>query len=127
LFKLCRQADFWAQHQLGDAEMATATFIQDETEFDSLLAHESLFVVDCTASWCGPCKLVAPLMDQLADEYGDRAKVFKLDLDTNKPIAKRFGIKSIPAVMFFKQGELVETLVGVKPYIEFSSALERSL
>ncbi len=107
--------------------MATATFIQDETEFDSLLASETLMVVDCTATWCGPCKLVAPLMDQLADEYGDRVKVFKLDLDANKPVAKRFGVRSIPAVMYFKQGELVETLVGVKPYEEFTSALERSL
>ncbi|MGB7444747.1 MAG: thioredoxin [Coleofasciculaceae cyanobacterium] len=111
----------------GDAKMGTVAFIQDETEFDSLLANESLLVVDCTATWCGPCKLVAPLMDQLADEYGGRVKVFKLDLDTNQPVAKRFGIKSIPAVMFFKGGELTETLVGVKPYEEFSSIVERLL
>ena len=107
--------------------MGTATYIQDETEFDSLVANESLLVVDCTASWCGPCKLVAPLMDQLADQYADRVKVFKLDLDANKPVAKRFGIRSIPAVMLFKGGELVETLIGVKPYEEFSSAVERFL
>ncbi|NER27124.1 MAG: thioredoxin [Symploca sp. SIO1C4] len=107
--------------------MGTANFIQDETEFDSVVANESLLVVDCTATWCGPCKLVAPLMDQLADEYSDRIKVFKLDLDNNRPVAKRFGIKSIPAIMFFKQGELIETLVGVKPYEDFSSAVERLL
>jgi thioredoxin 1 len=107
--------------------MTTATFIQDEAEFDALLATESLMVVDCTATWCGPCKLVAPMMDQMAGEYVDRAKVFKLDVDANKPIAKRFTVKSIPAVMFFKKGELVETIVGVKPYEEFTSALERSL
>ncbi|NCS77147.1 MAG: thioredoxin [Microcystis aeruginosa G11-09] len=107
--------------------MGTATFIQDETEFDSLLKSESLLVVDCTATWCGPCKLVAPLIDRLADDYRDRAKVFKLDLDSNKPVAKRFGIRSIPAVMVFKQGELMETLVGVKPYEEFTAAVERQL
>lgn len=107
--------------------MGIATFIQDETEFDSLLAAESLLVVDCTATWCGPCKLVAPIVDKLADNYGDRAKIFKLDIDANKPIAKRFGLRSIPAVMFFKQGELVETLVGVKPYEEFSSAIEKHI
>jgi thioredoxin 1 len=107
--------------------MGTATFIQDETEFNSLLANESLLVVDCTASWCGPCRLISPLIDQLANEYSERAKVFKLDLDNNKAVAKRFGIKSIPAVMFFKQGELMETLVGVKPYEEFTSALEKFL
>ncbi|MCE2668160.1 MAG: thioredoxin [Microcystis sp.] len=107
--------------------MGTATFIQDETEFDSLLKSESLLVVDCTATWCGPCKLVAPLIDRLADDYRDRAKVFKLDLDSNKPVAKRFEIKSIPAVMVFKQGKLIETLVGVKPYEEFTAAVERQL
>jgi thioredoxin 1 len=107
--------------------MGTATFIQDETEFNSLLAKESLLVVDCTAAWCGPCKLVAPLMDQLANEYGARAKVSKLDLDANKSVAKRFGIRSIPAIMFFKQGELIETLVGVKPYEEFSNTVKRHL
>lgn len=107
--------------------MGTATFIQDETEFDSFITNESVVVVDCTASWCGPCKLVAPLMDRLAEEYVDRAKVFKLDLDSNKAIAKRFGIKSIPAVMFFQQGELKETVVGAKPYEEFSTAIERYL
>ncbi|XGV96402.1 MAG: thioredoxin [Leptolyngbya sp. BL-A-14] len=104
-----------------------AAYIQDEAEFDTLLSAEPLFVVDCTATWCGPCKLVAPLMDQLADEYGDRAKVFKLDLDANKPVAKRFGIRSIPAVMFFKNGELAETVVGAKPYEAFSDALTKYL
>ncbi len=108
-------------------EMGTATFIPDETEFDALLATGSVIVVDCTATWCGPCKLVAPLIDKLADDYEDRAKIFKLDIDENKPIAKRFGLRSIPAVMFFKQGELVETLVGVKTYEEFSDAVTRLL
>jgi thioredoxin 1 len=107
--------------------MTTATFIPDETEFDALLATEPLMVVDCTASWCGPCKLVSPMMDQLAAEYVDRAKVFKLDVDANKPLSKRFGIKSIPAVMLFKKGELVETIVGVKPYEDFSAALTRCI
>lgn len=105
----------------------TAAYIQDETEFDALLESEPLFVVDCTASWCGPCKLIAPLIDQLAEEYSDRAKVFKLDLDANKPVAKRYSIRSIPAVMIFKQGELAETIVGAKPYEEFSNALTKYL
>ena len=107
--------------------MTKASFIKDETEFDALLANESLIVVDCTATWCGPCKLVAPLMDQLADEYENRAKVFKLDLDANQAIAKRFGIKSIPAVMFFMNGELMETLIGVKPYEEFDNTVAQFL
>lgn len=104
-----------------------AAYIQDEAEFDTLLSAEPLFVVDCTATWCGPCKLVAPLMDQLDEEFGDRAKVFKLDLDANKQVAKRFGIRSIPAVMFFKNGELAETVIGAKPYEAFSGALTKYL
>ncbi len=105
----------------------TALYIQDETEFDMLLESEPLFVVDCTAPWCGPCKLIAPLIDKLASEYSTRAKVFKLDLDANQPVAKRFSIRSIPAVMIFKQGELAETIVGVKSYEEFSSTLDKYL
>ena len=103
--------------------MGQITFIQDEAELDSLLASEPVLVVDFTAPWCVPCKVVSPLMDQLADEYADRAKIFKLDLDDNRPVAKRFGIRSIPAVMYFKQGELVNSIVGVKAYEEFSEAL----
>lgn len=104
-----------------------AAYIQDEAEFDTLLKAASILVVDCTASWCGPCKLIAPLIDQLAEEYRDRAQVFKLDLDTNKPVATRYSIRSIPAVMIFKQGELAETLIGAKPYEEFSSAIAKHL
>ncbi len=104
-----------------------ADYIQNEAEFDALLSAESLFVVDCTAAWCGPCKLIAPLIDQLADEYGDRVKVLKLDLDANKEVAKRYGIRSIPAVMFFKQGEVAETLVGAKKYDEYNETLNKYL
>ncbi|MBD1912952.1 MULTISPECIES: thioredoxin domain-containing protein [unclassified Leptolyngbya] len=104
-----------------------AAYIQNEAEFDALLGAESLFVVDCTASWCGPCKLIAPLIDQLADEYGDRVKVLKLDLDANKEVAKRYGIRSIPAVMFFSQGDVAETLVGAKKYEEYSTTLGKYL
>jgi thioredoxin 1 len=104
-----------------------AEFIKDETEFDTLLAEGNVLVVDCTATWCGPCKLVAPLIDRLAAEYGDRAGIFKLDIDANKAFPKRFGLRSIPAVIFFKAGEKVEIIVGVKSYEEFSLALTNLL
>ena len=104
-----------------------AEYVADEAALDDLIANQPLVVMDCTASWCGPCKLVAPLMDQLADEYGDRVTVVKLDIDNNRPVAKRFGIKSIPAVLFFKQGEQVDTVIGAKPYEEFTAALAKHL
>lgn len=107
--------------------MAETAYIQNESELDELIANESVLVVDCTATWCGPCKLVAPLIDQLNEAYSDRAQIRKLDLDDHKPVAKRFEIKSIPAVMFFKGGERVETLVGAKTYDEYSTELEKHL
>jgi thioredoxin 1 len=98
-----------------------------ESEFDTLLSEEKVVVVDFTASWCGPCRLVNPLMEQLADEYKDRAKVVKVDVDNNKPIFKKFGLRSIPAVLIFKDGELAEKIIGVSAYEDFSSAVEKLL
>ncbi len=96
-----------------------------ESEFDSLLSQEAVVVVDFTATWCGPCRLISPLMDQLAEEFKGRAKVVKVDIDNNKPIFKKFGLRSIPAVLIFKNGELTETIVGVSPYEQFSTAVEK--
>lgn len=104
----------------------TVAYIE-ETEFDTLLKQEKIVVVDFTASWCGPCRLVSPLMEQLANEYKDRATVVKVDVDNNKPIFKKFGLRSIPAVLFFKDGELAEKIVGVSAYEQFSSAVEKLL
>ncbi|MBD2502758.1 thioredoxin [Anabaena azotica] len=102
----------------------TVAYIQ-ENEFDTLLTQEKVLVVDFTATWCGPCRLVSPLMDQLAEEYKDRVKVVKVDVDNNKPIFKRFGLRSIPAVLIFKDGELAEKIVGVSPYEQFTTAVEK--
>jgi thioredoxin 1 len=107
--------------------MGATAYIQDQAEFDNLLATADVLVVDYTASWCGPCKLIAPLIDDLADTYGDRAKIMKLDIDAHKELAKKFEVKSIPVVMFFKQGEVVEKLLGAKAYEEYVSAIERHL
>lgn len=118
----------YALSELGQQEDAgAALFIRDESELDSLLQKEPLLVVDCMASWCGSCKLVTPLIDQLAEAYGERANVMKIDFDANQQVPKRFGLKGMPAVMFFKGGELVETLTGVKPYQTYSSTLTRFL
>lgn len=106
--------------------MTQAVYIQD-SDFDQLLAYSGPVVVDYTASWCGPCKLISPLIDKLAEEYEGRAKVVKLDLDSNKENAKKYGIKSIPVVLIFKDGQEVERLVGKAPYETFSQALDKYL
>ena len=106
--------------------MTKANFIQGN-EFEQLLNGEKPLVVDYTATWCGPCRLIAPLIDRLAADYGDRANVVKIDIDQNRDNAKQFGIRSIPAVLIFKGGEVVETLVGKAPYETFSDALAKHL
>ncbi|MFG6094010.1 thioredoxin [Leptothoe sp. ISB3NOV94-8A] len=121
-----RSCDRNILHLWSISTMAT-DYIPDEAALDNLITSKPLVVIDFTASWCGPCKLVGPLMDQLAEEYGEKITVAKLDIDANKPVAKRFGIKSIPAVLFFKQGEQIDTVIGAKPYSEFSATLEKHL
>lgn len=106
--------------------MSAVPYIQ-ESEWDELLSDSGPVIVDFTATWCGPCRKVSPLMEQLAAEYENRAKVFKLDVDENKPVAKKFGIRSIPAVLIFKGGEVVENITGVVPYENFSSAVDKHL
>ncbi|NJR70402.1 MAG: thioredoxin [Synechococcales cyanobacterium CRU_2_2] len=96
-------------------------------EFEALVTQEAVVVADFTASWCGPCKLVAPLMDQLDEAFAGQASIVKVDLDANKALAKEYSIKSIPAVLFFKDGVLAETLVGVKPYSMFEETLKKYL
>jgi thioredoxin len=109
--------------QLGYEETGTTQWLHDEADLDLHLEQESRLVVDCMASWCGSCKQVTPLIDQLADVYHEQVTIRKIDFDANRQISKRFGLKGIPAVMFFKDGELVETLTGVKSYQEYSAAI----
>ena len=103
-----------------------ASYIQD-SELNELLTKSGLVVLDYTAKWCGPCRVISPFIDQLAEEYNDRAQVFKVDLDENKENAKKFEIRSIPAVLIFKNGEVVERLIGKASYETFSEALEKHL
>jgi thioredoxin len=113
--------------QLGQQDTGAAKLIHDEAELDALLASEPLLVVDCMASWCGSCKQVTPSIDKLAEAYGGSVAVRKIDFDANRQITKRFGLKGIPAVMFFKHGERTETLTGIKSYQEYSAAVTRLL
>jgi thioredoxin 1 len=92
-----------------------------------VLQSESPVLVDFWAAWCGPCRAVGPSIDQLAGEYAESAKVGKLNIDENPEAARQFGITSIPAVLLFKDGELVETFVGVRPRERYAQALDQVL
>jgi len=82
--------------------------------------HTGLAVVDFWATWCQPCRVIGPIIDQLATEYTGKAKVAKLDVDTNIKTASRFNVRSIPTILFFKDGKLVDQVVGAvqKPALE---------
>ena len=103
-----------------------AAYIQQE-QFEELINQEKPVVVDYTATWCGPCRLVAPLIDQLAEDYQGKAEVVKVDLDQNKGNAKQYNIRSIPTILIFKNGQEVERIVGRATYEQFSNALEKQL
>ena len=106
--------------------MTTVTQVE-ESNFETLLTSEKLVVVDFTAKWCGPCRKIAPFMEEIAQTYQDRVEVVKVDIDQSKPLAKKYGIRSIPAVLFFQNGDLVETIVGVQSYEKFVCTVDKFL
>ena len=87
--------------------------VLNENNFDNTVAN-GLVLVDFWATWCGPCKMLAPTIDAIATEYKDRVVVGKVDVDESEALARRFGIMSIPTLFLFKDGEVVEKLVGYR-------------
>ncbi len=77
-----------------------------------ILKAKTLAMVDFFATWCGPCKMMAPVIERLADSYGDKVKIGKLDVDENGKTSELYEIQSIPTLVFFKNGEVVEKLIG---------------
>ena len=86
-----------------------------------------LVLVDFWASWCGPCQIVAPILDQLAGEYAGKAKVAKVDVDANQRTAMRFNVRSIPSILFFKNGQHVDTVIGAVPKATLEGKIKQHL
>ncbi len=92
-----------------------ATTVTDATFETEVLNSDQPVLVDFWATWCGPCRTIAPTIEELASDYDGKAKVVKLDVDNNPQTAMKYGIRSIPSLLFFKDGRPVDQMVGVVP------------
>ncbi|HEX6177426.1 MAG TPA: thioredoxin [Thermoanaerobaculia bacterium] len=108
----------------------TSTAVQHVTDADfekSVLQSQKPTLVDFWAPWCGPCRIIGPIVEELAPQYQGRATMAKVNVDDNPMIAQRFGITSIPTLMIFKGGKLVDRAVGAMPKGELQKFIDRNL
>ena len=101
--------------------------IATNTSFDGLLADEKLVIVDFWATWCGPCRMLSPLLDEVEEEMADKITVVKVNVDDADEIAMRYRIMSIPTLLFFKDGQLAEKTVGLVSKQEIETILNNLL
>ena len=101
--------------------------ITDATFGEVVLQSDKPVMVDFWAAWCGPCRMVGPIIDELSNEYVGKAVVGKVDVDANQEFAAKYGVRNIPTVLVFKNGELVGRQVGVAPKQTYAEALDAVL
>jgi thioredoxin 1 len=97
------------------ADNGKTVIVTDSNFGDEIEKQSGLSMLDFWAAWCGPCRMVGPVVEQLAGEYEGKVKVGKLDVDANQATAMRFNIRSIPSILFFKDGKHIDTVVGAVP------------
>ena len=99
----------------------------NESEFNAKIPAAPVAMVDFWATWCGPCKMLAPVIDSIAGKYGDKAVIAKVDVDANPGLAAKYGVMSIPTVIFFKDGKEIDRKVGVMPEAAYTAVLDANL
>ncbi len=107
--------------------MSIPLAVTDATFEEEVLKDDKLVVVDFWATWCGPCKMVSPLLEDIATEYSDTVKITKVDVDSNNAVAAKFGIMSIPSLVFFKNGEEIDRVIGAIPRSQLESRVNKAL
>ena len=101
--------------------------ITDATFEETVLKSEKPVMVDFWAAWCGPCRMVGPIIDEISNEYDGKAVVGKVDVDANQEFAAKYGVRNIPTVLVFQNGEVVSRQVGVAPKNAYSETLDALL
>lgn len=101
--------------------------ITDDNFEQEVTQSDKPVLIDFWAAWCGPCRMIAPIVEQLAEEYDGKAKIGKLDVDDNQQTAIKFGVRSIPTLLIFKDGQLKDTIIGAVPKAQIVQKLEAAL
>jgi len=108
--------------------MSESVVTLTDSNFDpEVIKSATPVMVDFWAPWCGPCKMVAPILDELATEYNGKVKIGKVNVDDHQPLASQYGIRAIPTLLIFKGGQVVDQVIGLKSKKDYKLKLDRAL